>query len=183
MSKKSDYSKVFGGKSKHDTKIKKSKNQNIFGIEDSGKKKKKKKKSKPEKVEKVLRNMLKDEIADDTLSEFIIWEKINDPGIKSFNDISERCKGLFVLEVTINGDERALVPVTVTSNKEVLHAETHEPIEEVFAHYSTDGEITETDLAVAKDALSKAELVDAVYKIDTNKLMENINLFNIVDEE
>lgn len=182
MSKKSDYSKVFGGKVKYDVKKKKSKNQNIFGIEDSGKKKKKKK-SKPEKVEKVLRNMLKDEITDDTLADFIIWEKINDPSIRSFKDISERCKGLFVLEVTINGDEKALVPVTITKNNEVLHAETCEPIEEVFAHYSTGGEITETDLAIAKDALSKAELVDAIYKIDTNKLMENINLFNVVDEE
>lgn len=184
MSKKSEYSKVFGGKTKYDFDVKKKKNKNsdIFFNETS--KKKKKKKKKPDKVEKVIKDAIREEIGDNDniLNDFIIWDKIKDSNIKTFKDISERCNGLFVVEVSINSESKALVPISITKNKTVVHAETGERIEEVFAHYTTDGEITEIDLKTAVDALFEAEIVDSLYRIDTTKLMENINTFDIDDE-
>lgn len=186
MGKKNDYSKVFGGgKSNYDVKVKKHKSSNhdIFFNDVSKKKKKKKKKD----IDKVIKGAIGSSDDDDILSEFIIWDEVTKENIPNFTVLSETARGLFVVKLNLNGSDKVLVPVTITNEGKVLHTETGDLIEKVFAVYAAGNtDITDVDIQTAADAIYNAHVIEAVYNIDTTKLMENIRLFsseNIEDEE
>lgn len=177
MGKKSDYEKLFGD-SDFDFGKKKSKKKNVdLFMNPSKKKKKKKKKSKKVNINKVLERAVGTSETD--LSDFIMFEEIKDTGIDTFEALSENARGLFVLEVKIDDTRKAFVPVFITEEGAVLHTETSKEITRVLAETMSDDSenISEVDLAQASDALKRAGVIEAIYNIDMNKLVLNIDMF------
>ena len=192
MSKKNEYSKLFGSKSSLDFDVKKSKKKSsksgeIFYISSKKNKKKgkkKKKKSGKTNIKKIVRRTVGVEDNDlSILSDLFIWSEEKDVDhIKNFNDLSENARGVFVIKIKVDEDSSAFIPVCVNEKGDVVHTENGEPIEKVFAKFTSNTEeITDTDMDLAVETLTKSDIIEGVYNVDMFKLINCIGNYGSIE--
>ncbi len=175
--KKSYFEKTFSDSSNHGYEVSKKrrkKNYDIFMNDLSKKKKKKNKKYKSSKID----NIIKSTIGESDLSEFIMFDKLEDTGITSFDELSENARGLFVVEILLDENKRGLLPVFISSDGKISCTETAEPVEEVVARYMTNENehLSDIDIQTAADKLKQAGVIEAIYNIDVAKLLKQISI-------
>lgn len=175
--KKSYFEKTFSGSSSHGYEVKKSskkKNYDIFMNDLSKKKKKKKKKHKGPKID----NIIKSTIGESDLSELIMFSKLEDTGITTFDELGENARGLFVVEILLDENKRGLLPVFISSDGKISCTESADPVEEVVARYMTNENenLSDIDIQTASDKLKQAGVIEAIYNIDVTKLLKQISI-------
>lgn len=175
--KKSYFEKTFSGSSNHGYEVSKKrrkKNYDIFMNDLNKKKKKKKKKHKGPKIDNIISNT----IGESDLSELIMFNKIEDTGITTFDELSENARGLFVVEILLDENKRGLLPVFVSSDGKVSCTETAGPVEEVVARYmaSENENLSDIDIQMAADKLKQAGVIEGIYNIDMAKLLKQISI-------
>lgn len=192
MSKKNEYSKLFGTKSSLDFDVKKSKKKaakagDIFYVSSKKNKKKGKKKNKKSgktNIKKIVRRTVG--VEDDDLSilkDLFVWSEEKEVDhIKNFYDLSKNARGVFVVKIKVDEGSSAFIPVCVNSKGEVVHTESGDPIEKVFAKFTSESsEITDTDIDLATETLTNSDIIECIYNVDMFKLINCIGNYGSIE--
>ena len=102
---------------------------------------------------------------------------------EKFDDIKEKCRGLFIIEVALSDTDNALIPIMINKKGELVHADSGDSMAYLFASMSKEEgtELTEVDIQTTSDVINNASMIEAVYRIDTSKLMNNIKMFDTTE--